>query len=64
MYNVDITKLDEKELKALAYDQIALKEQSQKNLNDINLELSKRQKDNLKNTKPIIEDEKDIKKKE
>ena len=39
---LDLTKLDVKELKALAYDQLVLIEQSQNNLKLINQEIVKR----------------------
>lgn len=39
---MDISEMEIKDLKALAYDQIALLEQTQKNLNAINQEIAKR----------------------
>jgi hypothetical protein len=43
---MDITKLDENELKALAYEQMKLLQQTQQNLLILETELEKRKKEN------------------
>ena len=45
---MDITKLTISELKALAYDQIVLLNQTQANLNAIQQEIAKREKEQAK----------------
>jgi hypothetical protein len=47
---MDITKLDEKELKSLAYEQMKLLQQTQQNLLILENEIEKRKKENGDNT--------------
>lgn len=55
MENIDLTKLDIKELKALAYDHLAQLEAINLNLKNINNEIAKRY------TKPEVPQESEIK---